>query len=460
MNKKILTLLAVGTALSCGTLRAASDSRPNVVVLLADDLGYGDLSIHGATDVKTPHIDALAKSGTQFNEAYVCYPACGPSRAGIMTGRHHLRFGFQSNPDQVVPTAPGNLIGLPSEEPTLAELMKKQGYATALIGKWHLGIIPECHPCNRGFDEFYGFLNSCYRYFDLGNAKPPYGIMRNFEHVHEEEYLTDAFAREGEDFIKRHQDDPFFLFVSFNAVHTPLMFDEDPGDVKIPLNGTDDVKENRRMLVNMIEGLDRGVGRIMKQLKRCGLEEDTLVFFLSDNGGAEATGAYSNGPLRDYKGTCYEGGIRVPFFVSQPGTVQAGKECSVPVSALDLVATSIEAAGGTLPTDRVYDSVSLLSGLTGEAAMPARPLFWAGFGMPTVRLGDWKLIVRNKKAPELYNIRKDIGETTNLADAHPERVADMKKMIKSWQAELPPLKFRWLPLPQYKAWMAEHGEQE
>lgn len=446
----------------CAGIAAVAQARqPNIVVLLADDLGYGDLSIHGATDVQTPNIDALAKSGAQFNEAYVCYPACGPSRAGLMTGRHPLRFGYPSNPDQVVPTESGNLVGLPTEELTLAELLKEQGYATGLFGKWHLGFQTECHPLNNGFDEFFGFLGSLYRYFDLGNMKPPKCFMRGFVRWHEKEYLTDAIGRESASFIERHQKEPFLLYASFNAVHTPLMWDKDPGNVPIPLDGTDDVAENRRMLVNMIQGLDRGVGAILDQLKECGLEENTLVFFLSDNGGPKATGAYSNGPLRDFKGSSYEGGIRVPLFVRWPGHIKSGLSFQQPVSALDVFATSVAAAGGKLPTDRVYDSKNLLPVLTGEEKIAERPLFWDALGMQAVRLGDWKLVLKDGgRVKELYNIRNDTGEQNNLIAAYPERAADLEKRLRRWQGELPPWKFKWLPPAEYKAWIAEHGELE
>lgn len=438
---------------------AVQARQPNIVVLLADDLGYGDLSIHGAPDVQTPNIDALAKSGAQFNEAYVCYPACGPSRAGLMTGLHHLRFGYPSNPDQVVPTAPGNLVGLPTEEITLAELLKKQGYATGIFGKWHLGSQPECHPLNNGFDEFFGFLGSLYRYFDLGNMKPPKCFMRGFDRHHEKDYQTDAIARESASFIKRHKDKPFLLYASFGAVHTPLMWDKDPGNVHVPLNGTDDVSENRRMLVNMIEGLDRGVGTIFQTLEKHGLEKDTLVFFLSDNGGPKATGAYRNGPLRAFKGSVYEGGIRVPLFVRWPGHVEPGQSFQQPVSALDLFATSVAAAGGALPSDRVYDSMDLMQVIEGQAV--ERALFWDALGMQGVRLGDWKLVFKNGgRIRELYNIRNDTGEQNNLMGAYPERAADLEKRLRNWQKELPPWKFKWLPPAEYKAWVAEHGELE
>jgi arylsulfatase A-like enzyme len=240
------------------------------------------------------------------------------------------------------------------------------------------------------------------------------------------------------------------------------MYDKNPGSVPIPLDGTDDVAENRRMMVNMIEGLDRGVGAILNQLRTSGLEENTLVFFLSDNGGPKSGGAYRNGPLRDFKGSVYEGGIRVPLFVCWPGHIEPGQIVDRPISALDVFATSVAAAGGKLPSDRVYDSQSLLPVLTGgQQPSDTRPLFWDALGMQGVRLGDWKIVLKNGgRVKELYNIREDIGEKNNLISAYPERVADMEHMLRNWQSGLPPWKFKWLPPAEYKAWIAEHGELE
>jgi arylsulfatase A-like enzyme len=455
------TILSVGVAAGSAVAGNGQNSRsPNIVILLADDLGYGDLSIHGAKDVQTPNIDSIFRGGMEFKEAYVSYPACGPSRASLMTGRHHLRMGFPSNPDQIIPTEPGNLLGLPKGELTLADLLKKQGYATGLFGKWHLGVQPECHPLNRGFDEFYGFLNSLYRYFDLGNMKLPDCMQHGFEKVHEKEYLTDAFARESADFIERHKEQPFLLFASFSAVHTPLMTDKNPGSSAVPLDGTADVVGNRRMLVNMIEGLDRGVGTILQKLKDCGLEDNTLVFFLSDNGGPEKPGAYCNGPLRGYKGSLWEGGMRVPMAAYWPGKIKPGGSYEYPVLATDIFATSVETAGGQLPADREYDSKNLMPLLTGAAQKPLHEdetLCWDALGMQAARNGDWKLVMRNRSVIGLYNIPADEGERNNLAGAYPERVRELLNAFNRWSAALPPWKFKWVPIEQYRAWEKEQG---
>lgn len=453
----LITLVAgvvAGSAMADG-----SGARPSIVLILADDLGYGDLGIHGAADIQTPNIDALFRGGMQFNEAYVAYPACGPSRASLLTGRHHMRMGFPCNPDHIVPTQPGNLLGLPQGELTLADLLKKEGYATGMFGKWHLGFQRENHPLNRGFDEFYGFLGSLYRYFDLGNMQPPNCILRGFERVHEKEYLTDAFTRESVDFIERHKQRPFFLYVPHLAVHTPLMYDTDPGNAPIALDGTDDPAENRRMLVDMVEGLDRSVGAIMRKLKESGLEENTLVFFLSDNGGPKNGQAYSNAPLRDWKGSVFEGGARVPMAARWPGRIQPGGVYAYPVNAMDIVATAVKAAGGKLPSDREYDSLDLMPVLSGaeRGRLHGEPMFWDALGMQAVRSGDWKLVMRGRTVEGLYIIPADPGEKNNQAAAYPERVRELQELFERWAGSLPPPAFKWVGPEKFKEWEKEHG---
>lgn len=445
-------------AVSVQGATAENPAHPNIVLILADDLGYGDLGIHGVQDMETPHIDALFRGGMRFEEAYVTHPTCGPSRAALLTGRHHMRIGFRRNPDHVIPAEPGNLMGLPRDELTLGDLLRNEGYATALIGKWHLGRQKAAHPLNRGFDEYYGFLGSLYRYFDLGNLPLPYSIMRGFEREHEKEYLTHAFAREGIDFIERHKDRPFFLFLSHLAVHTPLMYDDDP-NARVSLAGTGDVEENRRMLVNMTENLDRSVGEIMQKLNELGLDETTLVFFLSDNGGPEVTGAYSNKPLRGWKGSVFEGGLRVPLAVRWPGQIEPGSKYEYPISAMDIVATAIHLAGGELPSDREYDSRNLVPVLTGEKQdrLHDRPFFWESLGGRAVRRGDWKLVLREDQVEGLYHIPQDPGEQNDLAAKHPERVSALKELYDRWEESCPPWHFTPIGREAFVEWEEEHG---
>jgi arylsulfatase A-like enzyme len=409
--------------------------------------------------VKTSHVDALFRAGMRFDEAYVAHPTCGPSRAALLTGRHKMRIGFPVNPDNIIPTRPENLLGLPRQERTLADLLKEQGYATGMVGKWHLGRQKANHPMHRGFDTFYGFLGSLYRYFDLGNHATPYGMLRGFDHVHEKEYLTDAITRESLAFIERHREQPFFLYIAHLAVHTPLMYDQDPGRVSIPLDGTDDPAENRRKLVNMIEGLDRSVGAVMSRLAEFGLDRSTLVFFLSDNGGPLKTGAYSNGPLRDGKGSVYEGGVRVPMAACWTGRIAPGTRYPWPVSAMDIFATAVSVAGGELPTDRVYDSKNLMPILTGawRAPLHDEPFYWESLGMRAVRRGDWKLIMRGQQVEGLYNIREDPGEQKNRSADFPERTRELQEWYARWTAECPAPAFKAVGPAQFTEWEKTHG---
>lgn len=407
---------------------------PNVIVILADDLGYADIGLHGG-DITTPHIDSIAARGVQFTNAYASHASCSPSRAGLLTGRHQMRFGFIDNPDRVRPTRPGNSLGLPPSEITLAEVLGDAGYRTAAIGKWHLGLAQELHPLEQGFDEFFGFLGSLHPYFPLG----PGEILRGRRSVEERDYLTDAFTREAADFIERNRKRPFFLYLAYNAVHTPLMGDTPPAKGEtITLYGTGDAARDRATYRNMVQALDAGVGRILATLRRLGIENDTLLMFVSDNGGARITGAYDNSPLRDFKGTLYEGGIRVPFLLQWPAGVGAGTRYDHPVSVLDILPTAAGAARAALPGNRVIDGVDLAPYLRGErAGAPHQALYWNwGPHEYAVRQGEWKLIRRGGQSIELYNLSRDIAETRNRSAAKPHRVRELDALLTRWIGEL------------------------
>lgn len=406
---------------------------PNVIVILADDLGYADIGVHGG-DIETPHIDSIAATGVRFTSAYVTYASCSASRAGLLTGRHPMRFGFVNNPDRVVPTRPGNPLGLPPGELTLAELLADAGYETAAIGKWHLGKAVELHPLSQGFGEFYGFLGSLQRYFVRGRER----ILRDREPVAEDEYLTRAFTREALRFIERPREGPFFLYLAYNAVHTPLMGEKLPGaGAQVSLKGTGDVALNRQIYRDMVKVLDQGVGAILARLQELGMSDNTLLAFLSDNGGSRTTGAYDNTPLRDFKGSNYEGGIRVPLLLRWPARLAAGMRYDLPVSSMDLFATAAVAADATLPRDRVLDGVDLMPYLAGERSEePHDALFWHWRGAYAVRSGPWKLLQYVGLPPELYRLDDDVAESNNLAAQRGERVAALQKSLRLWRAEL------------------------
>ncbi len=335
---------------------------PNIIVILTDDHGYGDVGFNGCQDIPTPGIDRIAANGTQFTAGYVSYTVCGPSRAGLITGRYQDRFGFSRNPV----LAPNDAtVGLPLSEQTMADLLKQAGYSTAAFGKWHLGAHPTLHPNRRGFDDFYGFLSGGHRYFPeeliattgaiLRSQNEGYKtrLMRNSTHEDEKEYLTDAFSREAVNYVRSHKDSPFFIYLAYNAPHAPLQATEKY------LKRFEHIKDQRRKTyAAMVSAVDDGVNNLLNVLDELKLTENTIVFFLSDNGGPLKDNASSNGMLRGKKGDLFEGGVRVPFAVQWPGQIPAGVKYDNPVISLDIFATAANLAG--VKPKNPIDGVNLL----------------------------------------------------------------------------------------------------
>ena len=460
MQRPVRLLLLV-FLLSSGVSGASADnSQPNIVILLADDLGYGELGCQGNKEIPTPHIDSIAAEGIRFTQGYVAGPNCSPSRAGLMTGKIPNRFGYEFNPIGARNEMPG--IGLPAKEKTLAEMLHDAGYTTGLIGKWHLGGSAEFHPFRHGFDEFFGFTHEGHYFVPppyrdvmtmlrrralpdgekgrwvgknlaytthMGGNEPDYDannpIVRGGQPVVEEEYLTRALTREAADFIDRHDDKPFFLMLNYNAVHSPL---QAPLETMEELSGIKDL--HRRIFAGMLVELDRSIGGVLKQLKESGLEENTLVVFLSDNGGPTRELTSSNGPLRGEKGQMYDGALRVPFMMKWKGTLPAGKLYQRPISALDLYATAGTMAGATIPEG--VDSVDLMPFLKGtKDGDPREELYWRQGHKCALRDGDWKLVnmARKEKSWELYKISEDVGETKDLAREYPEV---LERLVEKW----------------------------
>jgi arylsulfatase A-like enzyme len=445
----------------------AENVRPNIILILGDDMGYADIGVHGCGDIPTPNLDALAAAGVRCTSGYVSGPYCSPTRAGLLTGRYQTRFGHEFNPggqrqrfrqargepvrqtEQELPTPEQeqnrpaqrgrgrNPFGLPLSETTIANHLKAAGYATGLVGKWHLGNTPQFHPQRRGFDEFFGFLAGAHSYFPVDN--PP--IFRGTQPVPEEEYLTDAIAREAVDFIDRHRQEPFFLFLSFNAVHTPMQATNDRLDKFKSISD-----EQRRTYAAMMSALDDAVGAVVDKLRQLELGQNTLVFFLSDNGGPTMPGTSGNGsmnkPLRGSKRTTLEGGIRVPFLVKWPAQVPAGKVYDQPVIQLDILPTALAAASVELPADAEIDGVNLLPYLQGENDQPPHEaLYWRFGPQMAIRQGDWKLVrydprvdgVRGRATePKLYNLAADIGESNDLMAEQPEKAEALQAAWDEW----------------------------
>jgi len=421
--------LALGGSLATGADSAAPTRKPNIVLILADDLGYAELGIQGCKDIPTPNIDSIAANGVRFTDGYVSCPVCSPTRAGLLTGRYQQRFGHEFNPGP--PTKPQPNFGLPFTETTIAQRLKALGYVTGIFGKWHLGFEPKYQPQKWGFDEFFGFLGGAHHYLST-TEDPNNPILRSTKTIESIDYTTDAFAREAASFIERHHDKPFFLYLSFNAVHAPLE------STQKYLDRFGSIKdEKRRKFAAMNSAMDDAVGRVLTKLREKKLEENTLVFFVSDNGGPTKQTTSGNAPLRGFKGQVLEGGIRVPFMMQWKGRIPSGMTCADPVISLDVLPTALTAAGGRVNADMKLDGVDLMPFVTGKKkGAPHDRLFWRFGQQWAVRMGDWKLETNGSHAPALYMLDQDIGETTDLAATNPAKVSQLQKAYDAWNAQL------------------------
>jgi len=457
---------------------------PNIIVILADDLGYGDTGVYGSKIVKTPNIDALAADGVRFTQGYVTHPVCAPSRAAILTGRYQQRFGWEFNP-----VGRDRTGGVSRNEAFIGDILKTAGYHTGMIGKWHLGAAAGYQPLDRGFDEFFGttagataFMTSfgpgdelytppgaegSYRTTAVADPLPPGAtekdrmpsvrakapIQRGRDVVEVKGYLTDAFTDDAVRFIGENKARPFFLYLAYNAPHTPLQA------TKKYIDRYRDVQDpGKRVYAAMVSALDDGVGRVRAKLKAEGLERNTLIIFLSDNGCAGyVLGACTNAPLNGFKGTHLEGGVRIPYIVAWPGRIPSGRVDNRMVSSLDITPTAAALAGAKLPHGT--DGVNLIPYLTGQnAAVPNPTLYWRAGPSFAIRDGDWKMWDVNRADPKegasvgaevtpdgtkhegspfgryvmVYDLGADRGETKNLAEARPDLVAALRAKVAAW----------------------------
>lgn len=443
MKFLLLQLLLIPSLCWPISTKAANDSLPttptpahyNLVLIVADDLGYGDLGFTGSTQIKTPHIDQLAASGVTFTQGYVSSAVCSPSRAGFITGINQVEFGHDNNLGGVEPGFDIEYNGLPLTQKTIADHLNKLGYVNGLIGKWHLGKEPQFHPLKRGFDEFWGYTGGGHDYFEaLPNGqgyKEP--LESNFKTPDPITYITDDVGNESVDFITRHKDEPFFLFAAFNAPHTPMQALEE--DLALYQTITD---KKRRTYAAMVHRLDLNVGKIMRALKEQGLSENTLVVFFSDNGGPTDSNASINAPYRGQKGILLEGGIHVPFVMNLPGLLPKGMIYDEQVTSLDVVPTFLALAGDKETDRNMFTGVDLMPHLTGKTAPLAnREMTWKFTISRAIREGDWKLVSIPDRLPMLYNLMEDPSEQNNLSLENLDKTTDLLRKLGVWDVNLP-----------------------
>lgn len=412
-------------------------AKPNVLLIIADDLGYNDVGFQGSKEITTPNLDRLAARSLVCTNGYVSHPFCSPTRAGIMTGRYQHRFGHENNPAWV---PQDTVAGLPLTEKTFPKLMRQAGYVTGAVGKWHLGAHPQFHPNERGFDEYFGALGGGHQYFpgDKGGVEYTIPLNRNGKDEAQTKYLTEQFGDEASSFVERHtgKDKPWMLYLAFNAPHTPLQAPQKWLDKYSQL-----ADKSRQTYAAMVSAMDEAIGAVLAKLEATKQDENTLIYFVSDNGGPNlqaksGTNFTSNAPLRGAKGMVYEGGMRVPFLVSWPARIKPGKY-EQPVIALDFLPTSLAAADSAELTPKNLDGVNLLPFLSGEKpAAPHDLLFWrtgGPGGNNAVRRGSMKLVRLGKAEPELYDLAADIGESKNLAADKPEVVKELVSAIADWE---------------------------
>lgn len=425
--------------------------KPNVLVIVADDLGYADVGFQGCKDIPTPNLDKLAKQSVHCTSGYVSHPFCSPTRAGLMTGRYQQHFGHENNPAWL---PEDTKAGLPLDQVTLPQLMKKAGYVTGAVGKWHLGAHPQFHPNQRGFDDYFGFRGGGHLYIEGAKGSAEYNIPLEFNGQERpfDDYLTNILGREAAGFIERHQGKNWLLYLAFNAPHTPLTA---PPELLAKFASIAD--EGRRTYAAMVHALDAAIGVTLARLDATKQRENTLIFFISDNGGPDLSTKSGkpcftdNSPLRGHKGMVYDGGIRVPFLVSWPAKLKPGVY-DQPVISLDFLPTAVAAAGGVVGVPPsggrsgvsgpakagtpALDGVNLIPFLTGEkTGAPHETLFWRSNGPGgnyAARMGDWKLVRLGKAAPELYNLASDVGESKNLATEKPDMLAKLQSAVENW----------------------------
>ncbi|MDB6027281.1 MAG: atsA 9 [Verrucomicrobiales bacterium] len=428
--KRVLAL-----ALLVISFAASAAPRPNIVFILADDLGYGDLSCYGAPDIKTPNLDRLATQGVRFTDFYANGCVCTPTRCALMTGRYQQHIGGL---ETAIP-AGGKNLGLPSQEKTIADFLHTAGYTTAMSGKWHLGYKPETMPNAHGFDHFFGLVSGNHDYFTHKENNGEADLYLEGKPIEMEGYSTHLITDHALKFLEKIKSKPFFLYVPFNAPHFPA---EGPDDQEMKPDAHHWNQGTRKTYVKMVEEMDRGIGKILAALETNNLSSNTLVIFESDNGGATLS---RNAPLNKGKASLWEGGIRVPCIARFPNKIPAGTETHQVGITMDWTATIAKLAGAKPPKDRPFEGIDLLPIISGKQKNIERTLFWRSVNFSFVKLfravrdGDWKYIESYKgDQPFLYNLAQDIGETKNVVAENPKLAINLKKKLDQWESEIDP----------------------
>ena len=412
-------------------------TKPNIIVIVTDDAGYVDFGFMGSVDLQTPEIDKLAESGVIFTDAHVSATVCAPSRAGLLTGQYQQRFGFEANG-----TGFGNSgdLGLDDNIETLAEVLKKNNYKTIAIGKWHLGGSISDHPNNRGFDEFYGFIGGGRSYFPIKNPSKKLMLQKNGSKVNFEGYLTDALGNFSVNSVEQNKDNPFFMYLAYNAVHTPMEAKEEH---------LEKFKDHpRQTLAAMTWSLDENIGKLRHKLDELNILDNTLIYFISDNGGAHNNSS-NMGPLKGWKGNKFEGGHRVPFVISWTGKIPKNQKFDGLTSSLDIFSTSLAAAKIDNTTNISLDGVSLLPYLINKKqGNPHDKLFWRKLEEAGVRVDNHKLIRLKDFGYTMYDLDQDLGETQNLSKSNTLKLNKLIEELEQWETEMSePLWF------EEKGWM-------
>ena len=433
MSKTPFILILAFLNLVAGYFSTAD--QPNIIIFLADDLGYADVGFNGCEDIPTPNIDSIAAKGVKFTDGYANHPVCSPSRAGLLTGMYQHRFGFENNSGPEEYAAPN--FGVPREVPMVGERLQKVGYKTGMVGKWHVGFKDGLQPHQRGFDFTYAFHSGARTFYPKGPRQNNQLYINGEPFNDETEYLTDAFARDSVKFIEDHKasdqsDDPFFLFFSFNAVHLPL-----EATKKYESRFPKIKNKNRKTYAGMLSALDDAMGRVMETVRKHSEEENTLVFFYSDNGGPTSQTTSRNYPLRGFKGTMFEGGIRIPFAVQWPGKLPAGETYKHPIMSFDITATALAVAGIELQEDDPIDGKNLLPYLNGSNTdKPHDNLFWRSSAQHAARVGDWKLVKSRGEPVMLFDLSKDLAEQNDLAATNPKKLKEVQAVYTAWSKQM------------------------